>query len=125
MSIFAKMEVCYLWHNMSLQSWMVIRFVLERCHHKHISQSFHHTPLVFCTWLTLLFQLSKSCLSFVLSITFPFLHKSGSIHWFLIVQHHLFLWLENAMDLIMNVSKTKNRIWWSQRGNTVALPCPA
>lgn len=96
--MFTKMEACYLRQNMSLQSWMVVRFVLERCHHKHVPpRSFHHTPLVFCAWLTLLFQLPKSCLSIVLlSVTFPFLHKSESIHWFLIVQHHLFLQLENT-----------------------------
>lgn len=98
MDMFTKMEVCYFRQNMSLQSWMVVRFVLERCHRKHVPpQSFHQTPLVFCTWLTLLFHLPKTCLSIVLlSITFPFLHKSGSIHSFLIVHHNLFLWLEDT-----------------------------
>lgn len=108
--MFTKMEVCYLRQHMSLQSWMVVRSMLEGCHHKHVPpQSFHHTLLVFCTWLTLLFQLPKSWLSIVLlSITFLFLHKSGSIPWFLIVQHHLFLQLKDATEPVVRVSTTPN-----------------
>lgn len=122
MVMFTKMEVCYLRQHMSLQSWMVVRFVLEGCHHKHVPpQSFHHTLLVFCTWLTLLFQLPKSCLSIVLlSITFLFLHKSGSIPWFLIVRHHLFLQLKDAAEPVVRVSTTPN-IRQKQREMTTNL----
>lgn len=58
--VFAKMEVCYFRRHTCLPSWMAVRFVLEWCHHKHIPPcSFHRTPLVLCTWLTLLFQLPE------------------------------------------------------------------
>lgn len=36
MDLFTKMEVCYWRRNMSVQSWMGVRFLLERCHHKHV-----------------------------------------------------------------------------------------